>query len=101
MTSLTIRKVPFSTERPEVHSAGDRSWLAIAGLSFLLVTAFVLAVMIAATPAKAMAKGASGLPHMGSATIEGRLEMGDRVIINIRTLADGHRPPDRVLPNQN
>jgi glyoxylate reductase len=38
------------------------------------------------------------LPHMGSATIEGRLEMGDRVIINIRTLFDGHRPPDRVLP---
>jgi glyoxylate reductase len=38
------------------------------------------------------------LPHMGSATIEGRLEMGDRVIINIRTLMDGHRPPDRVLP---
>ncbi|MBL4600692.1 MAG: D-glycerate dehydrogenase [Rhizobiaceae bacterium] len=38
------------------------------------------------------------LPHMGSATIEGRLEMGDRVIINIRTLYDGHRPPDRVLP---
>lgn len=38
------------------------------------------------------------LPHMGSATIEGRLEMGDRVIINIRTLVDGHRPPDRVLP---
>jgi len=38
------------------------------------------------------------LPHMGSATIEGRLEMGDRVIINIWTLYDGHRPPDRVLP---
>ena len=38
------------------------------------------------------------LPHMGSATIEGRLEMGDRVIINIRALFDGHRPPDRVLP---
>ena len=38
------------------------------------------------------------LPHMGSATKEGRLEMGDRVIINIRTLVDGHRPPDRVLP---
>ncbi len=38
------------------------------------------------------------LPHMGSATIEGRLEMGDRVIINIRTWCDGHRPPDRVLP---
>ena len=39
------------------------------------------------------------LPHMGSATIEGRQEMGDRVIINIRTFFDGHRPPDRVLPN--
>lgn len=38
------------------------------------------------------------LPHMGSATIEGRLEMGDRVIINIHTLFDGHRPRDRVLP---
>jgi len=38
------------------------------------------------------------LPHMGSATIEGRMEMGDRVIINIRTMCDGHRPPDRVLP---
>ncbi|MCB1416028.1 MAG: D-glycerate dehydrogenase [Nitratireductor sp.] len=37
------------------------------------------------------------LPHMGSATIEGRQEMGDRVIINIRTLCDGHRPPDRIL----
>ncbi len=40
------------------------------------------------------------LPHMGSATIEGRNEMGDRVIINIRTLFDGHRPPDRVLPTE-
>lgn len=38
------------------------------------------------------------LPHMGSATIEGRLEMGDRVIINIHTMFDGHRPRDRVLP---
>ena len=38
------------------------------------------------------------LPHMGSATIEGRIEMGDRVIINIRTMCDGHRPPDRILP---
>ena len=37
------------------------------------------------------------LPHMGSATIEGRLAMGERVIINIKTFADGHRPPDRVL----
>jgi glyoxylate reductase len=38
------------------------------------------------------------LPHMGSATIEGRIEMGDRVIINAKTMFDGHRPPDRVLP---
>jgi len=38
------------------------------------------------------------LPHMGSATIEGRIDMGERVIVNIRTLFDGHRPPDRVLP---
>jgi glyoxylate reductase len=39
------------------------------------------------------------LPHMGSATIEGRIDMGDKVIINIRTFMDGHRPPDRVLPS--
>ena len=38
------------------------------------------------------------LPHMGSATIEGRVEMGEKVIINIKTFADGHRPPDRVIP---
>ncbi len=38
------------------------------------------------------------LPHMGSSTVEGRGEMGEKVIINIRTLFDGHRPPDRVLP---
>ena len=38
------------------------------------------------------------LPHMGSATIEGRIAMGEKVIINIKTFADGHRPPDRVLP---
>jgi len=38
------------------------------------------------------------LPHMGSATREGRVEMGDRVLINIRTWVDSHRPPDRVLP---
>ncbi|MBV9522511.1 MAG: D-glycerate dehydrogenase [Alphaproteobacteria bacterium] len=37
------------------------------------------------------------LPHMGSATIEGRIDMGEKVIINIKTFADGHRPPDRVL----
>ena len=36
------------------------------------------------------------LPHMGSATIEGRVEMGEMVIINIKTWVDGHRPPDRV-----
>lgn len=41
------------------------------------------------------------LPHMGSATIEGRIDMGDKVIINIRTFFDGHRPPDRVLPLRN
>jgi len=40
------------------------------------------------------------LPHMGSATIEGRLEMGERVLINIRTWVDSHRPPDRVLPTK-
>lgn len=39
------------------------------------------------------------LPHMGSATIEGRVDMGEKVIINIKTFADGHRPPDRVLPS--
>jgi glyoxylate reductase len=37
------------------------------------------------------------LPHMGSATLEGRIDMGEKVIINIKTFADGHRPPDRVL----
>ena len=39
------------------------------------------------------------LPHMGSATIEGRIDMGEKVIINIKTFADGHRPPDQVLPS--
>jgi len=39
------------------------------------------------------------LPHMGSATNEGRVDMGEKVIINIKTFADGHRPPDRVLPS--
>ncbi|WP_414898348.1 2-hydroxyacid dehydrogenase [Rhodovulum sp. YEN HP10] len=39
------------------------------------------------------------LPHMGSATIEGRGEMGEKVIINIKTFADGHRPPDLVVPS--
>src|SRR5438874_8275161 len=39
------------------------------------------------------------LPHMGSATIEGRVDMGEKVIINIRTFLDNHKPPDRVLPS--
>ena len=39
------------------------------------------------------------LPHMGSATQEGRLDMGEKVILNIRIFMDGHRPPDRVLPS--
>ena len=38
------------------------------------------------------------LPHMGSATHEGRVEMGEKVILNIRTFEDGHRPPDLVVP---
>jgi len=38
------------------------------------------------------------LPHMGSATLEGRVDMGTKVIINIQTFMDGHTPPDRVLP---
>ncbi len=38
------------------------------------------------------------LPHMGSATAESRIDMGEKVIVNIRTFMDGHRPPDRVLP---
>ena len=38
------------------------------------------------------------LPHMGSATVEGRVEMGEKVIVNIKTFADGHRPPDQVVP---
>ncbi|MBM85470.1 MAG: D-glycerate dehydrogenase [Rhodospirillaceae bacterium] len=37
------------------------------------------------------------MPHMGSATIEGRIDMGEKVIVNIRTFCDGHTPPDRVI----
>ena len=37
------------------------------------------------------------LPHMGSATIEGRIATGEKVLINIKTFADGHNPPDRVI----
>ena len=39
------------------------------------------------------------LPHLASATIEGRVDMGEKVIINIRTFLDNHKPPDRVLPS--
>ena len=38
------------------------------------------------------------LPHMGSATVEARVDTGEKVIVNIRAFMDGHRPPDRVLP---
>jgi len=38
------------------------------------------------------------LPHMSSATIESRIDMGEKVIINIRTWMDGHKPPDRIIP---
>ncbi|QOG06748.1 D-glycerate dehydrogenase [Aureimonas sp. OT7] len=40
------------------------------------------------------------LPHMASATREARLDMGEKVIINIRTFMDGHKPPDRILPGR-
>ncbi|MBM6594003.1 2-hydroxyacid dehydrogenase [Microvirga pudoricolor] len=39
------------------------------------------------------------LPHMGSATVESRIDMGEKVIVNIKAFLDGHRPPDRVLPS--
>ncbi len=39
------------------------------------------------------------LPHMGSATHEGRMEMGEKVLLNIKTYQDGHRPPDQVVPS--
>jgi len=39
------------------------------------------------------------LPHLGSNTYEGRIEMGEKVIVNIRAFMDGHKPPDRVLPS--
>lgn len=40
------------------------------------------------------------IPHLASATLEGRIDMGERVIINVQTYIDNHRPPDRVLPPQ-
>ena len=39
------------------------------------------------------------LPHMGSSTLEGRLEMGEKVILNIKTFIDGHRPSDQIVPS--
>jgi glyoxylate reductase len=56
-----------------------------------------------AVPPKLMRLAKAGrvtlLPHMGSATIEGRTDMGEKVIINIKTFMDGHTPPDRILPH--
>ena len=37
------------------------------------------------------------IPHMGSATVEGRIEMGEKVIVNIKTYIDGHNPPNRII----
>ncbi|HEY9163853.1 MAG TPA: D-glycerate dehydrogenase [Magnetovibrio sp.] len=45
-------------------------------------------------------KNVTLLPHMGSATVEGRIDMGEKVLINIRAFIDGHSPPDRVLVDQ-
>jgi glyoxylate reductase len=52
----------------------------------------------AVNPKLLKAKNVVLLPHMGSATIEGRTDMGEKVIINIRSFVDGHSPPDRVIP---
>lgn len=45
------------------------------------------------------AKNVVLLPHMASSTMEGRIEMGEKVIVNIKTFVDGHNPPDRVIPS--
>ena len=37
------------------------------------------------------------LPHIGSATIEGRIAMGEQVIVNAKSFVDGHKAPNRVL----
>ncbi len=52
----------------------------------------------AVNPKLLKAKNVVLLPHMGSATIEGRVDMGEKVIVNIRSYVDGHKPPDRVIP---
>ena len=53
----------------------------------------------AANPRLRELKNVVLLPHMGSATIEGRIEMGEKVLLNIKTFDDGHRPPDQVVPS--
>ncbi|MEB8389231.1 D-glycerate dehydrogenase [Rhodobacteraceae bacterium KMM 6894] len=52
----------------------------------------------AANPRLRELKNVVLLPHMGSATVEARSEMGERVLVNIKTFQDGHRPPDQVVP---
>ena len=52
----------------------------------------------AVNPKLIMSPRVVALPHMGSATMEGRIDMGEKVIINIKTFLDGHAPPDRVHP---
>ena len=52
----------------------------------------------AVNPKLIMSPRVVALPHMGSATMEGRVDMGEKVIINIKTFLDGHAPPDRVHP---
>lgn len=53
----------------------------------------------AANPRLREMKNVVLLPHMGSATVEGRIEMGEKVLVNIKTFQDGHRPPDQVVPS--
>lgn len=40
------------------------------------------------------------LPHIGSATYEGRVDMGEKVLVNVKSFIDGHTPPDRVLQSE-
>ena len=56
------------------------------------------AVIAEAGAARARRQGGAAAA-LGSATLEGRVDMGERVIVNIRTFLDGHKPPDRVLPS--
>jgi glyoxylate reductase len=89
--------VIVNTSRGEVI---DESALA-RGLKVGEIAGAGLDVYENAAETSAMLKGLPNvvlLPQMGSATLEGRIEMGEKVIINIKTFADGHRPPDLVLP---